>query len=259
MMIQQAATYFSTSTIPLLPQGNYAIESVIDQTRTSRVVSARFNPQTAVYAAERTMERILVVGSSGSGKSTLSRRLGGVLQLPVIHLDRHFWHPGWQETPFSEWQSQVRELVAGERWIIDGNYRNTLDMRLDAADTIVFLDLPRMVCVMQAVKRRFQYMRVPRPDIAQGCREHLFDPHFPQFVRRIWEYPYRAKPLMLAKLAEMRQQKTVIHLTSRTAVSQFLTEPKQFPAGLQGQVADVACGVDGSAGVQFAFDEGNSR
>ena len=249
MMIPQTAPCFEIDLPSMLPQSNYAIETAIDQ-----MPRLFFG---GIQTAVPTMRRILVVGSSGSGKSTLSRQLGGVLHVPVIHLDRHFWQAGWQETPSLEWQSRVRSLTAGKAWIMDGNYRSTLEMRLAAADTVVFLDLPRWLCVLQATKRRVQYAWKPRPDIASGCQEWLFDPQYPQFVRRIWSYPHRARAQLLARLVVVQKQKRVVHLTSQTAVSQFLTNPWHYPAGLQRQPTDVAYRVDGSVGAQLAFDEGN--
>jgi len=71
------------------------------------------------------MNRIAVIGCSGSGKSTLSRQLGERLNIPVIHLDRVFWQPGWVEPPRDEFAASVCSAVAGERWILDGNFGNT--------------------------------------------------------------------------------------------------------------------------------------
>jgi adenylate kinase family enzyme len=84
------------------------------------------------------MKRIAIIGSCGAGKSTLARQMGTILGLEVIHLDSFFWKPGWVETPRVEWRSTVENLVKRETWIIDGNYGSTFDIRLEAADTIVF-------------------------------------------------------------------------------------------------------------------------
>src|SRR5256886_17527246 len=68
------------------------------------------------------MKRTLVIGSGGTGKTTVARRLAQRTGLPLIHLDLLYWRPGWQPTPGEEWHETVRRLVAGESWIIDGNY-----------------------------------------------------------------------------------------------------------------------------------------
>lgn len=171
------------------------------------------------------MKRILILGSSGSGKSILARQLGSTLELPVIHLDRHFWHPGWQRTPHAEWVQVTKKLIARDAWIIDGNYRSTLDLRLKAADTVVFLDLPRWLCVMRAIKRRIEYMNRPRPDIAQGCKERIFDPDFPRFLRHVWNYANRARPDVKRHLLQYGQGKQIIWLRSTDDVKGFLTDP----------------------------------
>ena len=89
------------------------------------------------------MWRVLVVGSGGAGKSTFARELGARRGLPVVHLDRLYRRPPWTETPPDEWQEVVQSVVADERWVIDGNYSGTLELRLGAADTAILLDVPR--------------------------------------------------------------------------------------------------------------------
>ena len=93
------------------------------------------------------MRRVAIIGSSGAGKSTLARRLGERTGLPVVHLDEHFWRPGWVETSRGEWRAVQTALCAQDAWIMDGNYSGTLDVRLARADTVVFLDLPRRVTI----------------------------------------------------------------------------------------------------------------
>ena len=85
------------------------------------------------------MRRVLIVGSGGAGKSTVAVLLGARLQLPVIHLDAHYWHPGWVATPRDEWHAQVAELVERDAWVMDGNYGGTMEQRLAACDTVVLL------------------------------------------------------------------------------------------------------------------------
>jgi adenylate kinase family enzyme len=164
------------------------------------------------------MKRILVIGSGGAGKSTFSRRLGERLGLEVIHLDREQWRPGWVETPKDEWRRKVEELVARDAWVMDGNYSGTLDVRLAACDTVIFLDLPRAVCVWRVLKRIVTYRRGVRPDMAEGCHEQ-FDFKFIQWV---WGYPSTRRPKILALLEQHSRDKQIIRLRSRAEVGKFL-------------------------------------
>lgn len=176
------------------------------------------------------MKRVIIIGSSGSGKSTLARQLGAKLELPVIHLDRHYWHPGWVGTPNAEWQTRVAQLIQRDSWIMDGNYRSTLRMRLEAADTVVFLDLPPWICALRAIKRRIQYRNRPRPDIADGCNEPLLDPQLFQFLRHVLNYPARAKPYVMKQLTEIANEKHIVLLQSPKDVNNFLSAPLDFPS-----------------------------
>lgn len=94
------------------------------------------------------MERIAVVGSGGAGKSTFSSALGERLDLPVVHLDEHFWKPGWVETPRADWRTRQEELFDSDSWIADGNYGGTLDVRLLRADTVIIFAFSRLTCVL---------------------------------------------------------------------------------------------------------------
>ena len=85
-------------------------------------------------------KRILVIGSSGAGKSTLSKKLNSLLSLPVIHLDVHYHNPNWQEPTKEEWEIILKKLVRKPKWIMDGNYSDSFDIRIPRADTIIYLD-----------------------------------------------------------------------------------------------------------------------
>src|SRR5260370_41879570 len=90
------------------------------------------------------MRRIVILGCAGSGKSTLARRLGRQPQLPVVHLDRQFWGPGWTWPDIPAFRARVADAIAGEAWISDGNYVLTsFDLTLPRADTIIILERAR--------------------------------------------------------------------------------------------------------------------
>ena len=86
--------------------------------------------------------RVVVTGLAGSGKSTFAVALAAKTGLPVIHLDLYFWKPGWVAPSETEWREKQRVVLAGDAWIADGNYHETLDLRLERADTLVVLDMP---------------------------------------------------------------------------------------------------------------------
>ena len=79
------------------------------------------------------MERIVIIGCGGSGKSTLARRLGELLNLPVVHLDKLYWHPGWVESTDEEFDAKLAAELEKPQWIMDGNFDRTMQMRLAPA------------------------------------------------------------------------------------------------------------------------------
>ncbi len=119
------------------------------------------------------MRRVLVIGSPGAGKSTLAADIARLTGLPLIHLDQHYWRSGWIEPPKEEWLAKVRQLIAGDRWIMDGNYGGSLRLRLTRADTVVHLDLPAWLCVTRILRRIVGSWRKVRPDMAEGCPEQF--------------------------------------------------------------------------------------
>lgn len=165
------------------------------------------------------MKKILVIGSGGAGKSTFAQRLGEVLKLEVIHLDSLYWSPGWVEMPKDKWRTIVEELVKRDSWIIDGNYGGTLDIRLAACDGVIFLDVPRLICLRRVLKRVALYRKESRPDMAAECPERLNV----EFIKYIWDYPRKRKPRLVEKLESYSQTKAVIILKSQAEIERFLT------------------------------------
>ncbi len=163
--------------------------------------------------------RLLVVGPSGAGKSTLAIRLAARTQLPLIHLDREYWRPGWVEPAKPAWENHVRELLARDAWIMDGNYSGTLAPRIAAADTIVFLDVSRWQCFAGVFKRWWRTRGRTRSDMAPGCPEQ-----FPslEFLTWIWNYERRSRPKVLALLDAVRATKRVIVLRSRAEAERLV-------------------------------------
>lgn len=168
------------------------------------------------------MERILIIGSAGAGKSTLARQLGEALSLPVVHLDRYYWQPDWIPTPNDEWDAFVVEAAKRDRWIMDGNYSRTLDLRLQRADTVVFLDMPRLLCLYRVLKRRIMYHGKTRPDLNEECPEKLDR----AFMLWVWNYKKRSRTKVMEKLQQAEGRKRVVYLRTRDEVKNFLEQIK---------------------------------
>ena len=159
-----------------------------------------------------------VIGSGGAGKSVFSRELGERTGIPVIHLDALHWRPGWVEPPNDEWAALNRELVKAERWIIDGNYGATMAIRFAAADTVIFLDVARLVCLWSAITRSIRYRNRTRPDMAPGLREKIDL----AFLQWIWGYPKTRRPGILQLLQRLPSTTVVVRLRSRREMRDWL-------------------------------------
>jgi len=82
-----------------------------------------------------------------SGKSTFAKKLGEKLQISVEHLDKHYWGPNWTRPTQEEWNQTLKIILSKKHWIIDGNYVNSLPMRIKHTDTIIMLDYPKLRCI----------------------------------------------------------------------------------------------------------------
>jgi adenylate kinase family enzyme len=117
------------------------------------------------------VRRVSVVGTSGAGKSTLSRALAGALGAECLELDSVFHQPGWVPLPRDEFRQRVAAVVAGERWVIDGNYTSQVkDLVWARADTVVWLDLPRRTVMRRIIWRSFR-RAAARTELWNGNRE----------------------------------------------------------------------------------------
>ncbi len=166
------------------------------------------------------MKRILIIGCGGAGKSTLAVQLGQKLSLPVVHLDKEFWRPGWVMFAKDEWRSKVSKIIQDESWILDGNFDSSLDLRIPAADTVIYLDFSRGLCLLRLIHRRLKYWNTNRPDMADGCNEQLDW----QFLKWIWRFPKETAPHIKLSLEKYGTDKKIIILKKPSEVSKFVQE-----------------------------------
>ena len=164
------------------------------------------------------MKRIMVIGCCGAGKSTFAKDLHSKLQLPLIHLDQHYWKPGWIESEPEEWAHKVRQLAQGEQWIIDGNYGGTLDIRLERADTIIYLDASTAKALFRVLKRTFTNFGKVRPDMPAGCPERFSW----EFLHYVFTFNWSKRAKILHLLATQPKSKAIHFLKSNTSIQHFL-------------------------------------
>jgi adenylate kinase family enzyme len=151
--------------------------------------------------------RVSVVGSSGSGKTTFGRALASRLDVPFVELDSIFHQPGWTMLPDDEFRARVRKIVAGDAWVIDGNYAVVRPLVLDRATTVVWLDYSRPR-VMARVIRRSAVRAVTRAELWNGNREAVrswIDPDHP--IRGSWSHFDRKRAQYAERFSEPQYQR----------------------------------------------------
>lgn len=174
--------------------------------------------------ASTEMKKIILIGSGGAGKSTLAKQLGEILNIEVFHLDKLYWQAGWVEPSEDDWEKKVAELLKKDSWVMDGNFGGTMEMRLKACDTAIFLDLPRTICLYRILKRRLKYRNTNRPDMTEGCNEKVDL----EFLGWIWNYRKIKKPKVEKILQKFEQEKKIIRFKSPQEVEKFISNVKQI-------------------------------
>ncbi len=162
------------------------------------------------------MDRIAIIGCGGSGKSCLARSLGGLLGVTPVHLDGLYYDQDWKPLDKEQFAALQRDLVAAPRWIIDGNYASSLPIRLHAADTVLFLDLPAWICLRGIALRRMRYGGGQHKDIG------VYDRINWGVVRYILGYRRRMAPRIRKLIADHGGNAEVIVLRSRRATRGYL-------------------------------------
>lgn len=158
------------------------------------------------------MQKIIVIGCPGSGKSTFSKALHARTGIPLVHLDNLYWNADKTTVDRAVFLERLDTALAGDRWIIDGNYLSTMERRLDACDTVILLDYPTDVC-LAGIRERRGTARTDMPWV-----ETEEDPAFTDFVKH---YATHTRPQVMTLLTKY-PDKTVHTFYTRTDADAFL-------------------------------------
>lgn len=158
------------------------------------------------------MKKIIVIGCPGSGKSTFSRELNKITDIPLFHLDMMYWNPDKSKVDKAIFLERLSDTMALEEWIIDGNYGSTMEMRMAACDTVIFLDYTPDVCLDGVVKRRGK----PRSDMPWTETED--DEEFMEYIRN---FNAQSRPKIIELIGEYKDKKVYI-FTDRFEADEFL-------------------------------------
>ena len=158
--------------------------------------------------------RVLVLGCPGSGKSTFARALQEKTGLPLVYLDNVWWRADRTHISREEFDRALAELLAGERWIVDGDYSRTVEIRVRAADTVIFLDYPEEVCMAGVLARVGQ----ERPDMP--WTENTLDPELAAMVQN---YAEDNRPTVYALLDKYPDKQAIV-FTAREEADRWLSQ-----------------------------------
>ena len=158
------------------------------------------------------MKKIIIIGCPGSGKSTVSRTLHNKTGIPLYHLDMMYWNADKTTVEKNVFLERLSAVLEKDEWIIDGNYGSTMELRMAACDTVIFLDYPLDVC-LDGIKERSGKPRSDMPWI-----ETEEDAEFIEFIKN---YNEQQKPKVL-ELLEKYSDKNIIIFKSREQADAFL-------------------------------------
>lgn len=160
------------------------------------------------------MQKILIIGINGSGKSTFANQFGKKLNREVTHLDKMYYRSGWSHTQTKEeWRQTVGDLVSKDSWIIDGHYNSTLDIRIPAAEAIIFFNFNKLLCLYRVIKRAFS--KTQPFDKAEGNLETISW----KLVKGIIKFP---KNKILEKLELYKDAKKIFVVKNRKEAEELL-------------------------------------
>jgi adenylate kinase family enzyme len=168
------------------------------------------------------MSRVAIIGNAGGGKTTLAYKLGKALRIGVHPMDKIQWQPNWRPTPAAQLRRKHTEILAEEKWIIDGwGGWDLITERFEAADTIIFVDFTIALHYWWSFKRQLKSIFIPRSDLPPNC------PMLPktlELFRLMWLVHRQMRPQLRQLIASFEGRKRVIELRSPKDLRRFQRE-----------------------------------
>ena len=161
------------------------------------------------------MKKVIVIGCPGSGKSTFSKALHKITNIPLFHLDMIFWNADKTTVEKPVFLDRLFKIIQSDEWIIDGNYGSTMELRMQACDTVIFLDYPLDVCLNGIKERKGK----PRSDLP-WIEPDEDDVEFLEFIKN---YNSQSRPKVM-ELLDRFSHKDVIIFSNRTQAEDFLSK-----------------------------------
>lgn len=165
------------------------------------------------------MEKVIIIGCPGSGKSTFGRKLKSIIGLPLYHLDMMFWNEDRTTVSKEAFIRRLQEVMNNSKWIIDGNYGNTMEMRIKESDTVFYLDYPTEVCIEGIESRKGQ----PRSDMPWVEHDNTDE----EFIAFVNSYNSESRPKVIG-LLEKYSSKNIIVFRSRAESEEYLLSLKNI-------------------------------
>lgn len=161
--------------------------------------------------------RVLVIGCSGGGKTTLARWLSAHYDLPFVSMDQaFFWLPGWISRPRQDQRALIAEKIEEPKWIMDGTNPSSFDLRVPRADLVIWVRMPRHLCLWGVTRRWMKWRGQARPEMTEGCAERVSW----EFIRYIWTFERKFAPKIATELR--RYPVPVLEITNRAQIRHLL-------------------------------------
>ncbi len=168
------------------------------------------------------MKKIAVFGKPGSGKSTLSKELASMTGIPLYQLDSILYEKNGIRVDRKTYDRKHDDILSSESWIIDGfDLIEPFNKRLEAADTLIYIDLPYFVSYYLVTKRLLKGLIVKPegwPDGSSILKGSLQSYKVLKLCPKFWNHGF------LQKLQEASTDKSIYVISSISELNEFVVK-----------------------------------